>query len=128
LQANPRANFFSCPDRRRESYAIQSIVDCLAHVARQLDGFLHKMAHQGERQKSVSDCRAIGRFAPRAHGIDVYPLPVSRRFSELVDALLGYRQPIRGGDFSANVIFQCVQRFQYKWHGVYVARASACGF
>ena len=96
----------SDPNRHRETNAIQAIVDGLPHVARQLDRLPHEMAHQGQRQKAVRDCSAIRRFAPRALGIDVNPLAVSRRFGELQDALLRHGQPIGRGNFAAHIVFQ----------------------
>ena len=72
------------------------------------------MAEERERQETVGDGGAIGRFPLGAIGIEMDPLAIFGGFGELADAVLGDFKPIGDADFAAYEIFQGIEIFEYQ--------------
>ena len=100
----------TCTDGRNKANSIQSVVDCALPRLFKLHRVLHQRTEQRKRQEAVRDRRPVRGFFFGAFTIEVNPLPVAGGFCKRGDAFLGYAEPIAYCDFTADEIFQNLDR------------------
>ena len=75
-QNDASANLRTGPNGRGKTDLVQTVVDGHGDARTDLDRLFKKVAQQRKRQKTVGNAAAKGRFALRALGVEVNPLPV----------------------------------------------------
>jgi hypothetical protein len=112
LQRQPGPHTLANQQRRRETHAVQAIVDRHAHSIDAQTAF-QQMRQQRQSQVAVGDRGFVGRIAQRALRVGVDPLLVATGIGETLDAGLIHQQPIAAGHFPPYPSRQRFQIFEY---------------
>src|SRR5579871_5071044 len=96
---------------RRKADAIQAVIDAHFDFTADLKSFVREHAEKREREKSVRDGAAEGRFGTGAGGILVDPLVVAGGIGEGIYAELIDDEPIAHGNFFSDLRLQLLDGF-----------------